>query len=330
MEIPPAIKELNELLECDKEDDECECMYIERSLSLIKPNGVLKKRWQHQIYERLFKMAWNGQDNDAMNFVKGMKRNQSVQVDLKVVCMEVIHTVNSERDLKMLLGALAYTDRKECENKHILKCRLHRRIAGLHYRSGDTEEAKDHLITALQLADQITPDIDSIYTMRLQALILFEEYKENPCNPEARRGAEKYFQLAMDHARRQPEWKRLITERIKISKAVFHLDMIQLHQEKEDVNEQLYYRTKETLEDVQESYLTDGDRAFFYTAYARLKLLNPQDLQGAKGYIEPAISINKECGFSKRLAETEEILARINAELCQAHDGTGKITSSHN
>ena len=112
-------------------------------------------------------MAWNGKDREAVTFVKRLRSKPSVAADLKVVCMEVVHTVNTERDLKMLLSALAYTDRAECENKHILKCRLHRRIAGLHYRNGDIEEADEHLVTALQLAKQMSPDIDSVYTFRL-------------------------------------------------------------------------------------------------------------------------------------------------------------------
>ena len=64
--------------------------------------------------------------------------------------MEVVHTVTTDHDLKVLLSALAYTDRPG--NTAILTCRLHRRIEGLHYRNNDLEEADEHMETALQLA----------------------------------------------------------------------------------------------------------------------------------------------------------------------------------
>ena len=196
-ETSPEIEELDKLLaeESDKEEQCYDDVHIDRALSMIRPSGVLKNRCHAQVYTKLFKMAWDGKDREAMTFVKQLRKKSSVAADLKVVCMEVVHTVNTERDLKMLLSALAYTDRAECENKHILKCRLHRRIAGLHYRNGDTEEAEEHLITALQLAKQMSPDIDSVYTFRLKALLLFEEYKKTG-NEEVRKGAEMQFQLA--------------------------------------------------------------------------------------------------------------------------------------
>jgi tetratricopeptide (TPR) repeat protein len=189
-----------------------------------------------------------------------LRRNRDISVDLKIVSMEVVHTVNTERDLKVLTSALAYTDRPECENTTILKCRLHRRIAGLHYRNKDLEEADEHMETALQLAHNIGPDIDTIYTMRLKALMLFEDYKKTR-NKGSYRDANKFFTKAMDHARQQPESKRVITERVKVSKALFHLDMREecRQQEKEhDTLEELECRAQDTLDDVEEEYLTDG------------------------------------------------------------------------
>ena len=318
---PEDIKMLNDMLEDDNSSDDSESEYekvqIEKSVSLIQPHGSLKTKVHKQVYSKLFKMAWNGKDSAATDFVKKLRRNKSVAVDLKVVCMEVVHTVNTERDLKMLLSALAYTDRRECENKHLLKCRLHRRIAGMHYRNGDIEDAKDHLTTALQLAEQISPDIDSVYTMRLEALILFEEYKKTD-NNSARKGAEKYFQKAMDHARRQPEWKRLITERIKISKAHFHLDMLQHYEDQgksKETLEQLTYRTRDTLEDVDESYLTAGDQAFFFNAFARLMWHEAENLEGARVYAQKSLELNRQCGFCDRGKAAEDLLTKIDVEL---------------
>ena len=211
----------------EEETEELETCHHDsiKSLSKVKAVGVMAKKSHHRIYSKLFEIVWNGQDDKAFRFVKKLRQMSSVSVDTKVVCMEVIHTVNNERDLKMLTSAIAYTNRKECENSQILKCRLYWRIAGLQYRNGNIEIAKEYLHTALQLADQISPDIDTVYTLRLQALILFEEYEKGD-DEMACRGAKKYFQLAMDHVRKLPEQFRLITERIKISKAQFHLDMI--------------------------------------------------------------------------------------------------------
>ena len=303
---------LNELdsLEDKKENN----MYVQGSLSLINPTGPLQHKSHRTVYLEFFKMAWNGEDQKALRLVKELKCKKSFSVDLKAVCMEVVHTVNSEHDLKMLLSALAYTDRTECENKLILKCRLHRRIAGLYYRSGDTECASDHLVTALQLAEQLKPDIDSIYTMRLQALLLFEEYKKTR-DTTTRKGAEKYFQRAMDHARKQPDWKRLITERIKISKALFHLDMISIYQDmnkSEEAIEQLQYRAQDALNDVNEVFLTDRDKAFFYLTFAKLKRCSEAcDLTAAKSYAKMALDINNRCGFEAHREEAEQLLRDI-------------------
>ena len=280
---------------------------IPQSLSLIQPTGALTKKIHTQLYTKLFRMAWNGQDKQALSFVRLLRKQQSVAIDLKVVCMEVVHTVNNERDLKMLLSALAYTDRAECENKTLLKCRLHRRIAGLHYRSGDLEEANEHLVTALQLAEHLSPDIDTVYTLRLNALMLFEKYKEGD-DEKARRGAEKYFQKAMDHVRKQSDSKRLVTERIKISKAKFHLDMMTIFKEKhksEDAIEQLEYRARDTLEDVDETYLTEGDQAFFYSAQAQLKLCDQTEWNQAMKLASKSVEMHKRCGLENSFANKE-------------------------
>ena len=226
--LPPEVAEMMKALEEVQTEDNVEMLQptgIEHSLPLIHPSGPLAKTIYRKLYSSLFKMAWNGKDYEAFMFVKRLRKNESVPVDLKIICMEVIHTVNTERDLKVLMAALAYTDRFDCENKYLLKCRVHRRIAGIHYRNGDIDEAEEHVAAALQLAHWLIPDIDTVYTNRLEALLLFEQYKSTH-DDGARKGAEKYFERAMDHAQRQPEWKRFVTERVKISKAHFHLDML--------------------------------------------------------------------------------------------------------
>ncbi len=288
----------------DSEENSGSIDSIPQSLSLLQPTGSLSRKVHARVYNKLFKMAWNGEDQQAMSFIRTLRKNSSVSIDLKVICMEVVHTVNSQRDLKMLLSALACTDRAECENKTILKCRLHRRIAGLHYRNGDLEDANEHLVTATQLAEHLSPDIDTVYTLRLNALMLFEQYKENK-DDKSRKGAEKYFQMAMDHVKRLPDSKRLITERIKVSKALFHLDMMKLYSDdskSEEAIEQLEYRAQDTLEDIDETYLTDGDRAFFYSTRAQLKLCNQSELDKAEEYAKKAIDLSNQCGLKESLA----------------------------
>lgn len=244
--------------------------------------------------------------------MKHFRHDRETPIDIKIVSMEVVHTVNAERDLKVLTSALAYTDRPACENTSILKCRLHRRIAGLHYRNDDLEEANEHMDTALQLAHNIGPDIDTIYTMRLKALMLFEDYKRTK-STDAYRSANKFFTKAMDHARQQPESKRMITERVKVSKALFHLDMREGYskQEKgEDTLMELECRAQETLEDVEEEYLTEADKAFLYMTRAKL-LVCSEDWQEARSEAQKALEINQRCGFDKRAREASELLAEL-------------------
>ena len=294
---------------------------IEKSLSKVKAVGVMAKKSHHRIYSKLFEMVWSGQEDKAFRFVKKLRQMSSVTVDTKVVCMEVIHTVNNERDLKMLTSAIAYTNRKECENSQILKCRLYRRIAGLQYRNGNIEIAKEYLHTALQLADQISPDIDTVYTLRLQALILFEEYEKGD-DEMASKGAKKYFQLAMDHVRKLPEQFRLITERIKISKAQFHLDMIESLTEKggcENEIEEISCQAKQTLEDVDNVFLTKGDKAFFFRTNAKLKLMLC-DHKGARQCAEKAKKLEIECGFKDRAKEAERILIELDKKQIASDD----------
>ena len=310
--IATITEEETEELETWHHDSIC----IEKSLSKVKAVGVMAKKSHHRIYSKLFEMVWNGQDDKAFQFVKKLRQMSSVSVDTKVVCMEVIHTVNNERDLKMLTSAIAYTNRKECENSQILKCRLYRRIAGLQYRNGNIEIAKEYLHTALQLADQISPDIDTVYTLRLQALILFEEYEKGD-DEMACKGAKKYFQLAMDHVRKFPDEQfRLITERIKISKAQFHLDMIDSLTEKgrcEKEIEEILCQAKQTLEDVDNIFLTKGDKGFFFRTNAKLKLLL-HDHKGAHQCAEKAMELEIECGFKDRAKEAERILNLTRSE----------------
>ena len=281
--------------------------------NLIFPSGPLKKKSHSFIYTSLFKMAWGGDEDKARTLMRHFRHNDQIPIDLKIVSMEVVHTVNTDKDLKVLTSALAYTDRSTCENKVILKCRLHRRIAGLHYRNQDLEEANEHMETALQLAHQIGPDIDTIYTMRLKALMLFEEYKKNR-EHKTYKDANKFFNVAMDHARRQPESKRIITERVKVSKALFHLDMRKEYQQQnksDEVLEELQFRAQDTLDDVEEEYLTDADKAFYHMTRAKLFLCN-RDWQAAELEARKALDLNQKCGFDTRVKETQELLRQID------------------
>ena len=288
---------------------------LQKYPQLTYPSGPMKKKSNSMIYTSLFKMAWNGKEDTARYVMKYLRHHQEVSVDIKIVAMEVVHTVNAERDLKILTSALAYTDRASCENKSILKCRLHRRIAGLHYRNKDLEEANEHMDTALQFAHNIAPDIDSIYTHRLKALMLFEDYKKTG-DKKCYREANKFFTKAMDHARQQPESKRIVTERVKVSKALFHLDM---HTEcarakkGEDFLEELEFRTQDTLDDVDECFLTDADRAFFYMTKAKLSICH-QEWQTAQEEAQKAFTLNTQCGLAARAQEARDLLEHIPAQ----------------
>ena len=308
-------QEIKDAIEHDHIDSACTATQVVRKYpNLIHPSGPLKKKSHSYVYTSLFKMAWGGKEDKARTLMKRLRRSYDVSVDLKIVSMEVVHTVNAERDLKVLTSALAYTDRRECENTTILKCRLHRRIAGLHYRNNDLEDANEHMDTAMQLSHNIGPDIDTIYTLRLKALMLFEDYKKTR-DRALYKAANNLFTRAMDHARQQPESKRVITERVKVSKALFHLDMREEYRQLSSGHdmlamEELEFRAQDTLDDVEEDYLTDGDRAFFYLTRAKLLVIT-QKWDEAKTEAEKALTINKRCGFEKRASEAQEILTQI-------------------
>jgi tetratricopeptide (TPR) repeat protein len=309
--VDAELQEIERLIDNDQTEESC-TQVVRKYPNLISPSGPLRKKSSSFLYTSLFRMAWGGSEDKARSIMKYFRLNSSFPVDVKIISMEVVHTVNAERDLKVLTSALAYTDRPTCENKTILKCRLHRRIAGLHYRNNDLEEANEHMDTALQLAHNITPDIDTIYTMRLKALMLFEDYKRTRSS-EANRSANKFFTRAMDHVRQQPESKRVITERVKVSKALFHLDMLEEYrvQEKgDDTLMELECRAQETLRDVEEEYLTEGDKAFFYLTKAKL-LVCEQNWQDAKTEAQKALDLNKKCKLDKRAREAKELLAHI-------------------
>jgi len=312
----PYCEELDEVKKFleSKQLEEPPKRIIQKYPKLTFPSGPLKRKSNTLIYNSLFQMAWSGKEDTARAVMKYLRRHTEVSVDIKIVSMEVVHTVNAERDLKILTSALAYTDRSSCENKTILKCRLHRRIAGLHYRNKDFEEANEHMDTAVQLAHNIAPDIDTIYTNRLKALMLFEDYKMTRCK-QSYKDANKFFTRAMDHARQQPESKRIITERVKISKALFHLDMRKecvKEKKGEDVLEELEYRAQDTLEDVDEEYLTDGDRAFYYLTRAKLSKCS-SDWAAAHKEAEKSLDLNRKCGLPDRVKEAETLLANLPA-----------------
>ena len=280
--------------------------------NLIFPSGPLKKKSTSLIYVTLFKMAWSDKEDTARSVMTYLRRNKKVPLDTKVMAMEVVHTVNAQRDLKILTSALSYTDKPSCENQTILKCRLHRRIAGLHYRNNDIEEANEHMDTALQLAHNIAPDIDTIYTYRLKALMLFEDYKKTRCK-ESYKDANKYFTKAMDHARQQPELKQVVTERVKVSKALFHLDTRAEYKkvnEGENILEELEYRARDTLEDVDEEHLTDGDRAFFYMTRAKLFMCS-QNWQATREDAQKALDLNHLCGLTARTEQAKDFIDNI-------------------
>ena len=142
--------------------------------SLIKPNGVLLRKSYRTLYTTLFRTAWDGQDVKANAMVDDILC-RNIATDLKVISLEVIHTVDWKSDLQKLERALALSG--SCENPNILTCRILRRLAGLHYRAKNLKIASDFNQQALQLAEGIVPDIDTIYTFRLQALLVFEQFK---------------------------------------------------------------------------------------------------------------------------------------------------------
>ena len=165
---------------------ELEAVRVPHGPCVINPQGVLRRSVYKKLYTGLFTMAWNGDDSHAQQFTQRIL-SQRIPIDLKIVSLEVIHTVDWKADLEKLQSALVMTQQSGCENQHFLCCRVLRRLAGLHFRAGNIPEAHSYNTQALQLAECLGADIDTVYTYRLQSLLLFEEYKTTK-SKEARRG----------------------------------------------------------------------------------------------------------------------------------------------
>ena len=71
--------------------------------NLIFPSGALKRKSHSVVYTNLFKMAWSGEEDKARTLMTRLRKSREVSIDLKIVSMEVVHTVNADRDLKSVL-----------------------------------------------------------------------------------------------------------------------------------------------------------------------------------------------------------------------------------
>ena len=136
----------------------------------------------------------------------------------------------------------------------------------------------------------------------------------------AHTGADKYFCRAMDHLKHaeRDQWKKAITERVKISKAMFHLDTAHCMGKNEvDVCMEICARAEDTLEDVDCDYLTDGDQGFYHTVQAKLFASTPHcqasDLSLAEHHAQTAKSIYIKCGFDERSREINDFLTSLTS-----------------
>ena len=131
-------------------------------------------------------------------------------------------------------------------------------------------------------------------------------------------GADKYFCKAMDHLKHveRDQWKKAITERVKISKAMFHLDTVHCIGENEvDTCMEICARAEDTLEDVNCEYLTEGDQGFYHMVQAKLLASTPhceaESLSLAECHAQTAKSIYAKCGFEERSREIDNFLRSL-------------------
>ena len=90
--------EIKEHLEHDHVDSASSSTnLVHRYPSLVFPSGPLKKKSHAFVYTSLFKMAWSGEEEKAQSLMIRRRKDREVSIDLKIVSMEVVHTVNSER-----------------------------------------------------------------------------------------------------------------------------------------------------------------------------------------------------------------------------------------
>ena len=131
-----------------------------------------------------------------------------------------------------------------------------------------------------------------------------------------------FFRRAMDHVAsvEKVEWKKMVTERIKISKALFHLDSIQYSEQLDSsTSEEICQRALDTIEDVDTSFLTDGDCAFYHMVQAKIFLLSPLhkyhagnlELEKAIEHAVKSKQLNRECGFADRTEQANSLLSEL-------------------
>ena len=132
--------------------------------------------------------------------------------------------------------------------------------------------------------------------------------------------ADQYFSKAMDHLKcvEREHWKKAITERIKISKAMFHLDTAHCVGTKDvDVCIEICARAEDILEDVDCTFLTEGDQGFYHTVQAKLLAGTPHcqadALSMAEHHAKTARSIYIKCGFDERSKEIDDFLTSLQA-----------------
>ena len=132
--------------------------------------------------------------------------------------------------------------------------------------------------------------------------------------------ADQYFSKAMDHLKHveREQWKKAITERIKISKAMFHLDTAQCMGTNDvDVCIEICARAEDILEDVDCNYLTEGDQGFYHTVQAKLLASAPNcqadALSVAECHAKTAKSKYIKCGFVERSREIDDFLTSLKA-----------------
>ena len=131
-------------------------------------------------------------------------------------------------------------------------------------------------------------------------------------------GADKYFCKAMDHLKHveREQWKKGITERVKISKAMFHLDTANcIGKNDVDACMEICARAEDVLEDVDCNYLTEGDQGFYHNVQAKLLAGTPHRqadaLSQAEWHAQTAESIYRHCGFHERRKEVNDFLTSL-------------------
>ena len=307
-------------IECPEDDldDECEefkelYAYL-RSLRLrgVSPTrghphktfatGVLKNVVRMEVYSSFMQKQLVDSLGAEEQIVSMFRANhEGIPLDLKVVAADAGLTVWSESDisLNLLYDILSMNEQGLCTDYEIVSATVHSHIASMHAHAGNIQQAKYHIMVALQHSASIC-DLAVLFTLWTHGWILFLEHggKKDPIPDAVVKQLDQVYSQCMSMFRALPPWySDCRRNALAMGKADIHLriakDKISRGATVEDPQVyQILQRAKDTLNVVDRRILFQGNNAkrlaFHNHLWFTLHHLGGNK-EKAKNYMQPAI-----------------------------------------